>query len=152
MTKLGAPDTRIVLIFLPGVVSLKARTTVIVFAKTVDIATDKDSKCGLLQGAGDYVGMPNEEQGTEGMESGDNQQDVAENAVIGLHNGSVTVPYKRTRNRIREGRGAQDHAGQCHPQWLFISQKGGMSSQAVCVLCARILVMWTPHTLLHICS
>lgn len=47
---------------IPGAVSLKARTTVIVFAKTVDIATDKDSKCGLLQGAGDYVGMPNEEQ------------------------------------------------------------------------------------------
>lgn len=117
MTKLGAPDTRIILIFLPGVVILKARTTEIVFAKTVDIAADKDSRCGLLRGAGDCVGKPSEDQGTEDTESGDNQQGVAENAVIGLHNGSVTVLYKHTKNRICEGREAQGHAGQCHPQW-----------------------------------
>ena len=41
MTKLGAPDINIDLILLLGVVILKARTTVIVLAKTVDKATVK---------------------------------------------------------------------------------------------------------------
>ena len=43
MTKLGAPDASIPLILLPGVVSLKAMTTVIVLANTVEIATVKNT-------------------------------------------------------------------------------------------------------------
>lgn len=39
MTELGAPDTNHCLILFPGAVALKARTTVMVLAKTVDTAT-----------------------------------------------------------------------------------------------------------------
>ena len=39
MIKLGAPGSNHCLIFLPGVVTLKARTTVMVLAKMVEIAT-----------------------------------------------------------------------------------------------------------------
>ena len=43
MTKLGAPDASIPLILLHGVVRLKAMTTVIVLANTVEIATVKNT-------------------------------------------------------------------------------------------------------------
>ena len=43
MTNLGAPVIIIPLILLPGVVSLKAMTTVIVLANTVEIATVKNT-------------------------------------------------------------------------------------------------------------
>jgi hypothetical protein len=38
--------------------------------------------------------MSNEEQGAEKAEDERDEQDVAENAVIGLHNGSIVVFHK----------------------------------------------------------
>jgi hypothetical protein len=59
MAKLGAPDANIPLILLPGVVSLKAKTTVIVLANTVEIATVKNTPnviCCRMQVA--WLGCP----------------------------------------------------------------------------------------------
>lgn len=43
MTNLGAPDASIPLILLPGVVSLKVMSTVIVLANSVEMATVKNT-------------------------------------------------------------------------------------------------------------
>ena len=59
MAKLGAPATNIPLILLPGVVSLKAMTTVIVLANTVEMATVKNTPnvvCCRMQVA--WLGCP----------------------------------------------------------------------------------------------
>jgi hypothetical protein len=64
MTKLGAPVTNIPLI-LPGVVSLKAMTTVIVLANTVEMATVKNTPnvvCFRMQVAWLGCPMKNNEQ------------------------------------------------------------------------------------------
>jgi hypothetical protein len=59
ITKLGAPDASIPLILLPGVVSLKAMSRVIVLANTVEIATAKNTPnvvCCRIQVA--WLGCP----------------------------------------------------------------------------------------------
>lgn len=61
MTEFGAPDSNHSLTFLPGVVILKARTTVMVFAKMVETASEYDSKCHLLEDAGGTVGRASDE-------------------------------------------------------------------------------------------
>lgn len=45
----------------------------------------------MLEDAGDFVGMINEEQGAEETEGEGGEQVVAENLVIGLDDGSVSV-------------------------------------------------------------
>lgn len=61
MIESGAPYSNYCLTFLPGVVILKARTTVMVYQNGGNSHSEYDSKCYLLEDAAGSVGMANEE-------------------------------------------------------------------------------------------
>lgn len=58
---------------------------------------EQNYKCALLQDTGGCVRTANEEQWTEKTEGQSDDQDVSENLIVGLDNGSVVVLHKNTR-------------------------------------------------------
>lgn len=98
MMELCAPDSIHCLIFLPGVVILKARTTAMVLSKIWKQLQSTWLQCHLLQDASGSVGMALEEQGAQEAEDEAFEKDVTERLVISFDCEGVPVLQKNPKN------------------------------------------------------
>lgn len=126
MIKLGAPESDHCLIFPPGVVTLKVRTTVMILAKMVEIATVNTTPnviCWRMPVAVLGWPMKRKEQRKHRMRETSRMQLRARCLALTTE---VSLYFTKTprATAVRTDRQTRGSAGKDHPQRIFIGQEG----------------------------